>query len=981
MSFLNPALLGGLAAIAIPIIIHLLNRRTAKVLDWGAMRFLLESVESRKKRIQLEEALLLATRCLLAGLLALAVARPFVPPSSSIPWLVVLPAFLVGLVSFTTALILRGSRKWFWILMGTAILLAVVSVGAVYYERQLNLKRFGTGGGKDIALVLDMSTSMQLRSGGTAGTVFDTALAEARELVDKAPPGSSFSLILGGPVPIAKIPEPVVNRLDITEILKSLQPGRGRMAAFDALAAAAVSLSRGTNQAKEIIVLTDGQNVGWETTNTARWDALVAGMDTLPSKPQVILRRFPLPANFRNAALQNIRYSRDVIGVDRPVGIEVTVENTGSEAITPGGVELQVEGETLKDGSLGQLPPGAKQTVRFLHQFKKPGAAVLNVKLDVSDDLAMDDSTASVCQVVDRLSVLIVDGNPTGPFLARAASFTALALAPASALQSASESGKENKSGKDRDPAKPGVTLDPEVLPVSRAGSVESFGAYDVVILCDVPRLPDSTARRLSAWVQAGGGLLVAPGSHAVPDFYNNWRDADGRAFLPARLSGERISKESVGVALPSFTHPALTLVADARQSDFGSALFTRSWRLDPTTAEGASTGARLGNGDTLLTGRTFGFGSMIMLSVNLDGSGSNLPSRQAFVPLVHQMVYHLANPDGQPLNRAPARQLNFPLSSGMSEGGLRGEYFKGRQLTDPVLVRIDGKPDYNWGDKSPGPGVPGDFTARWTGMLMPRYSEEYLFDGWGDDSLSLYIAEKPVFERGGEGRVTLEAGRLYPIRMEFFDRSGGASMQLSWRSQSQQREIIPASALTPFAPGSADAAELTVGRWDVTGPDGGSRRADLLFTRGGLVARMGGDIVPGLYRMAVPRESAAQYTRLLGADGTIPFTVTDDASESRLTPLSETELLFLRQKLKLVEPGSMTDLLAALSGKQFGEELWKYLAAGALFLLLAEIALSRWIALSRRSGDTTAVNFENRFEPSARFVEQLEKVKGATAP
>ena len=70
MSFLNLALLGGLGAIAIPIIIHLLNRRTAKVLDWGAMRFLLESVESRKKRIQLEEALLLAARCLVVGLIA-----------------------------------------------------------------------------------------------------------------------------------------------------------------------------------------------------------------------------------------------------------------------------------------------------------------------------------------------------------------------------------------------------------------------------------------------------------------------------------------------------------------------------------------------------------------------------------------------------------------------------------------------------------------------------------------------------------------------------------------------------------------------------------------------------------------------------------------------------------------------------------------------------------------------------------------------
>jgi PA14 domain/Aerotolerance regulator N-terminal/von Willebrand factor type A domain len=965
VSFLNPALLGGLALIAIPIIIHLLNRRTAKVLDWGAMRFLLESVESRKKRIQLEEALLLAARCLLAGLLALAVARPFVPPGSSVPWLVVLPAFLVGLVSFTTALVLRGNRKWFWILMSTAALLAIVSAASVIYERQLNLKRFGTGGGKDIAIVLDASTSMQLRSQGGTGTVFEAAVAEARAIVDKAPPGSSFSLILGGPVPVARLPEPVVNRLDVTDALKSLQPGRGKMAAFDALAAAAVSLARGSNPAKEIVVLTDGQNTGWEIANKARWDALVAGLSTLPSAPQVILRRFPLPDSFRNAAIAKVGYSREVIGVDRPVSIEVTVENTGTEAITPEGLDLTVEGQTLKDASLGQLPPGARQTVRFLHQFKKPGNLIVEAKLLVTDDLTLDDSAASVCQVIDRLGVLIVDGNPAGSFLERAGAFTALALAPASALRAK----PENNQPQD----KPPVALDPEVLPLSRLASLESFAPYDVVILCDVPKLADSSARRLAAWVQAGGGLLVTPGSRALPDFYNNWRDAGGQPFLPARLAGERISKDSIGVAMASFSHPALTMVADAKQSDLGGALFTRSWRLD-AAGEGNFTGAKLGNGDPLLTGRKFGFGTVLMTCVNLDASGSNLPSRQAFVPLVHQLVYHLANPEGQPLNRAPAARIDFPLSSGMADGGLRGEYFKGRQLKEPVLVRIDGKLDFQWGNNSPGPGVPEDFTARWTGMILPKYSEEYLFDGWGDDSLSVFIDEKQVFERGGEGRVTLEAGRYYPIRLEFFDRSGGASLQLSWRSQSQQREVIPAGALTPFAPGNGK-SELAVGRWDVAGPDGRNRQAELLFTRSGLVARLGGDMVPGLYRMTVPAQSAAQLSRWTGVDGTIPFTVTDDAAESRMQPLADTDLAALRQRLKLVEAKSAAEVVAALTGKQFGEELWKYLAVGALFLLLMEIALSRWIALSRRSGVTKAVDFENRHEPSAQFKEQLRRV------
>ena len=84
MSFLNLALLGGLGAVAVPIIIHLLNRRSAKVVDWGAMRFLLDSLLSRKKRIQLEEALLMAARCLLVALLALCVARPLADAGSGV---------------------------------------------------------------------------------------------------------------------------------------------------------------------------------------------------------------------------------------------------------------------------------------------------------------------------------------------------------------------------------------------------------------------------------------------------------------------------------------------------------------------------------------------------------------------------------------------------------------------------------------------------------------------------------------------------------------------------------------------------------------------------------------------------------------------------------------------------------------------------------------------------------------------------------
>ena len=77
MTFLHPILLGlGGACVAIPIVIHLLMRRRRKPVRWAAMRFLLEAYKKRQRRVRLEQLLLLAARCLLIALIALAVGRP-----------------------------------------------------------------------------------------------------------------------------------------------------------------------------------------------------------------------------------------------------------------------------------------------------------------------------------------------------------------------------------------------------------------------------------------------------------------------------------------------------------------------------------------------------------------------------------------------------------------------------------------------------------------------------------------------------------------------------------------------------------------------------------------------------------------------------------------------------------------------------------------------------------------------------------------
>ena len=66
MTLVTPALaIAGLCAIAIPILIHLLMRQRRRPIPFAAMRFLIEAFRKHKRRLQLEQMLLLAVRCLI----------------------------------------------------------------------------------------------------------------------------------------------------------------------------------------------------------------------------------------------------------------------------------------------------------------------------------------------------------------------------------------------------------------------------------------------------------------------------------------------------------------------------------------------------------------------------------------------------------------------------------------------------------------------------------------------------------------------------------------------------------------------------------------------------------------------------------------------------------------------------------------------------------------------------------------------------
>ena len=122
---------------------------------------------------------------------------------------------------------------------------------------------------------------------------------------------------------------------------------------------------------------------------------------------------------------------------------------------------------------------------------------------------------------------------------------------------------------------------------------------------------------------------------------------------------------------------------------------------------------------------------------------------------------------------------------------GLKAEFFANRNLEGaPVLTRADEAVNFDWGMSAPAPGVPADdFSARWTGKLVPTVSGKYRFGAIADDGVRVFLDGKLIAEDWTEhapttvtGEVTLEAGKSYDLKMEYYESKLGAVAKLVWQ-------------------------------------------------------------------------------------------------------------------------------------------------------------------------------------------------------
>lgn len=132
-------------------------------------------------------------------------------------------------------------------------------------------------------------------------------------------------------------------------------------------------------------------------------------------------------------------------------------------------------------------------------------------------------------------------------------------------------------------------------------------------------------------------------------------------------------------------------------------------------------------------------------------------------------------------------------------EGPVRAEYFNSEDFQNRALARQELQIFFPYGAGSPGPEVQADqFSARWTGKLIPAFSEEYAFYTRSDDGVRLWVDGKllidqwrPMGVTEHSGKISLAAGRSYDFKLEYFDRGGGAHAELGWSSASTPKGIL----------------------------------------------------------------------------------------------------------------------------------------------------------------------------------------------
>ncbi|MFN0243458.1 MAG: BatA domain-containing protein [Planctomycetota bacterium] len=622
--FVNAALLWGAALASIPLIIHLLNRQRHKPMAWGAMRFVLAAYKKTRRRVQMENLLLLLLRMAAILLLAFALARPFTGRQSP----------LAGLTE---------SRR-------------------------------------DVIIVLDGSASMGYRE--SVETVFERAVARARAIVRDLDGGRGdrVRLILAGAYPRLLSwtqPERAAAMLDTLSV--PTDEGLDLSAALGEVLRLVREDASGSNDGTlEIRLLTDAQRRSFapsaptspaipsaaNATSDATGDdaqqagGLAAQLDEIAAAGLSILVEDlgPGARDPANTGIESVQPLGPLLGAGLPADVRVEVQNFGTTAKGGVRVALEVDGER-RPLSIIDVPARGRAEAVFPVVFKSPGEHVLAASLE-GDHLLVDDARTHVIHVPSAVRVLLVNGAPSALIEEDETGYLKAVLEP-----------PESDDAVIGGPAAPFEPreIDPDLLTAQEV----DLAAFDVIWLANVESVSAAAVERLEHAVAGGTALIVSLGDRVTPESYNaRLFRADGSGLLPAEL------KRRVAVASRRETYYRVkTFDAESRAfaffaDDRWKPLLTEVPIYEFFAAKPIESARTLATIDDegsspLLVERAYDRGHVLLWTTTIDPAWTRLPeSPRTLVPFVHELLRYATRADEPPRNVAPGEPLSAEVAT-----------------------------------------------------------------------------------------------------------------------------------------------------------------------------------------------------------------------------------------------------------------------------------------------------------------------------
>ncbi|MBL9126680.1 MAG: VWA domain-containing protein, partial [Verrucomicrobiales bacterium] len=579
------------------------------------------------------------------------------------------------------------------------------------------------------AVVLDHSGS--LGAGDGTATRFDLARQAAEQVVDAFPQGSSVAVLFSGDRVTAPIAEPSFDPNLVRKTLREASPSEMATDHAVGVGAALEALEGRTALRKEIVLVTDRQASGWR--RLAEIEAMLR-----ERSGEVRLRVvFVGDTVDENLAIASLGRSPGFVPASQPVRFDAEIANRGAAAVRQVRATLHVdEGPPVDESVLDVLAPGEVRRVTLFGRMPSEGFHAVSVRLP-PDKFPADDRRTMVVEAVNRVKVLVVDGDPES----NAGFFLRHALRPVPADVAAD------------------YYLQPQSGAPGQLG-VARLSDFDAVVLADVPPLPPTAVDQLGRYVREGGALLVFPGPQAAAAFYNG--ELSARAgLLPATLGALRGrpdgDPDASGLALQAsgYQHPVFALWNESGAGSLASVRFRAAWELVPRTGTNAPAGAasdatvpqvmlRFSDGVPAVMETGVGRGKVVLFSSTAGTAWNDLAVRPAFVPILHRTIASIADARGERHNVRVGGQVSLRQPAELA----------GRDVT----IAPPGSNDRRWTRTLR--AVPGASLLEWEDTL--RAGAYRVTAPGGATTLAMFAAqpdpaESDMTELGGERRAELE--------------------------------------------------------------------------------------------------------------------------------------------------------------------------------------------------------------------------------